>query len=488
MLQRFSIAIKGGIEIFDYQPDGTPHRIKYEPQLMSGFLEAIQLFSEEMKAPIHQIHFFNLMLYVKTYGEFSLRLILSTKLPENEIEDYFGLLANETLKVLESYKIGTTIDDEDFLERMKLILTPLTEERFIAGSLKPSISSKPITKVGLVGLAKAGKSSIKRRFFDNWSPERVKNILPTVNVDITRNFQNFFNDSITIMDFGGQKAYRILYLRRDKESLWRSLSALIFVVDIQAEEKFEAARKYLDDVWKIVCKVNNKAPRLSIFFHKFDQAIHSRLKSNIQSCYSLFRDYSSKATFYLTTVEDDSCNLALVKSLYFSLPLMMLKHQLEVLMLDTFENTILPELSPNIDKDLNKTELEELEQQLYEKGKIIGINSSYKLQENWLKALTGDWVPQKRPVTSRNIKLELKGQSYFVTIQDWSDEGISKKITDAIIGGLLEGLLLSFHFGKPKVIQNETLALSFQEGKPIIVRKEGDKTTWELFIDEKFRI
>ena len=56
------------------------------------------------------------------------------------------------------------------------------------------------------------------------------------------------------MDFGGQDVYRKEYL--EDKTKFKGTNLLVFVIDIQDEDKFPIAKKYLDDLWKIIYEVN----------------------------------------------------------------------------------------------------------------------------------------------------------------------------------------------------------------------------------------
>ena len=163
----------------------------------------------------------------------------------------------------------------------------------------------------------------------------VKDITPTVGIEITRNFQEFLEHGFLILDFGGQLAYREQHVVQ--EDNWKEISALIFVFDIQDTESYQAASDYLSEIWEIISRVNEKIPRLSIFLHKYDLDKRKDLDRTIFQCLVTFKPFFNIASFYLTTIEDSSSNIALIKAFYFSLPDIMLKKLLEEEFMAHFE-------------------------------------------------------------------------------------------------------------------------------------------------------
>ncbi len=96
---RFAVADEGGIEVFCYKSVDF-EQLFMNPQIISGFLNAFQYMSEEIGYPIQEIHFSNLILYIKTYGSFTLRLLLEKRVAREEIKDFFEVLSKNTLLIL----------------------------------------------------------------------------------------------------------------------------------------------------------------------------------------------------------------------------------------------------------------------------------------------------------------------------------------------------------------------------------------------------
>ena len=445
MLIRLSVGNKAGIEIFSYEPDKKS--IFTNPQLVSGFLQAIQSFSEVIGSPLKGIQFFNMILYFKTYGDFSLRLLVSTPLVEPLLNDYFNELSKVTLESLSYSNLedGEPITSESYYSAVVSILSSLTDGNEPIQSLrdtKEPIQYKPYVKIALVGLAMVGKTSIKKSFFEQKSHE---DILPTIRIERNSYFQHMIDQSIDIIDLGGQETYIEQYIH--DVNIWIDISSIIFVVDLSQPENFEKAKNYLKSVWKIVKDVNKSRVPLSIFFHKYDPELRNELNNNIQTGLLAFKDFINVASFYLTSVKDNSSHVSLVKSMYFSLPNFIIKHLLEESFIDSFEDRLLKSIPILPESALT----EEILSNLYKKGKNLGVMLSLEFQESWIKVVTNEWNP--KPRASTRVELTQQNTKFNIKVRNWTNLGISYLCTNQVLTGIIEGLLSSFYLSKPKIIE-----------------------------------
>ncbi len=306
----------------------------------------------------------------------------------------------------------------------------------------------------MVGLAKAGKTSIKNIFFENWSKKQVQEIRPTVDVAITHKFQDFLKQRLTVMDFGGQLVYREKHLTR--EEIWRGLSALILVVDIQDEASFECSRDYLRGVWKIVTSENDKKPKLTIFFHKYDLEKRGELKDNLRRCLSVFSPFFKFSTFHLTTIEDSSCNEAMVKTLFLSIPWVIIKRLLEEEVVDYFEKKILAEISEIPKSKIGPDTFENLDQKFYQKMLQAGHYCSLSLQKSWMEYLIGEWRPSERLLSSKSVSIVQSGKSLLMEITDWEISGVHNVVINRLFKWFLIGILNTFSLGYPELVEDDS--------------------------------
>ncbi|MFW9994108.1 MAG: ADP-ribosylation factor-like protein [Candidatus Odinarchaeota archaeon] len=440
MLKRFSIARKGGIELMAYIPKDVKNPLN-NPQLISGFMDALITLSEVVGTPIRQVSFLNMILYIKTYGTFALQMLVDEKLDDHQVDSLFEQIAKEIALISDLDEKHTLADNEACVSRIKTILAPLTRTPLI-GSIYDLKEDDTVSTIALVGLGNAGKTSIKNVFFESWTSDMVKQVKATMGVQTTSKLQEFLEHQFAVLDFGGQAIFRGQYVKQVKR--WEGVTALIFVVDIQNADEFETARNYLKEIWQVVTAVNERKPRLSIFLHKYDIDRRESIKDNISKCLLVFKEFIDLATFYLTTISDTSSNIAMIKALYFSLPDVIIKRLLMVDFIDHFEREILPGYSALTRADNYQEEFEELKTGIRRQAILIGMDYGQSLQEKWLRSLMGELDIKQRYMTARSVEVKQKGPSLSIRIQNWADRGIPKSLTTVLLDGMLEGMLKTF--------------------------------------------
>lgn len=118
-------------------------------------------------------------------------------------------------------------------------------------------------KIILLGLDNAGKTSILSILQKKFSI--IKNLLPTRGV--SRQTLDFLGLNVICWDFGGQVAYRNMYLSRP--DLFLESDLLIFCVDVLDTERYDEALEYLFRIMKVIKDLDETAP-IIIDMHKFD--------------------------------------------------------------------------------------------------------------------------------------------------------------------------------------------------------------------------
>jgi GTPase SAR1 family protein len=104
---------------------------------------------------------------------------------------------------------------------------------------------KKEVKIILAGLDNAGKSSMLvglRRMYG--FEEDVKRLKPTIRIDYYR--REFLNMKLNFFDMGGQVKFRESYLKRP--IYFESVNVMIFLIDIQDEERFTESVDYLGKI------------------------------------------------------------------------------------------------------------------------------------------------------------------------------------------------------------------------------------------------
>ncbi len=451
MLIRFSIITHAGLEIFSFEPSNNQIRAA-DPQLLAGFMTAIQSFSEHIENPIQQIQFANMMLYVQTYGNFGLQLLFEERIEDEEIQRYFELMARECIPLLGDENAGNYPSEEIFKERLMPILSTLTEDPLSGTEFSQLSHSQTISKIAIVGLAGAGKTTLKNMFFENWSRDDIQNINPTIGLQIRSEFLSFLQERFVVLDFGGQAVYRDSYL--DNIEIWRDLSILIFVVDIQDVKEFEKAKNYLSAIMQIAAIANEKPPKFAIFFHKCDIVQRETLSENIKKAMAYFKDFTSRSTFYLSTIDDNSGYIGLIKTIYFSLPVILLRRLLEDRFLSYFEDEILPKFTTLVKKKDFSELLGGLKSKIRESAVVSGLKYGLLMQEEWLKYLLGEWSPKSRLLSSKPLKLFKEGNFLYIEIPDYTDRDYPRELTITLIDGILDGIMKTFHLDPPEIVKD----------------------------------
>lgn len=118
-------------------------------------------------------------------------------------------------------------------------------------------------KILLLGLDDAGKTSILNILQRKHST--IRNLLPTRGV--SRQTMDFLGTSMICWDFGGQVAYRNMYLARP--DLFLESDLIIFVVDVLNSNRYDEGLEYLFKIMHLVNDMGQKPP-IIVSMHKFD--------------------------------------------------------------------------------------------------------------------------------------------------------------------------------------------------------------------------
>ncbi|MFX1500292.1 MAG: ADP-ribosylation factor-like protein [Promethearchaeota archaeon] len=132
-------------------------------------------------------------------------------------------------------------------------------------------------KILFTGLDTAGKSSIiqvlKREF------SKIAKIQPTKGAH--RRVFTLLDREVSEWDLGGQKTYRISYLKNPGK-FFDDTEIAMYVIDIRNKERMNEALSYLKDVINqfIKLKIN---PPINIFFHKCDPSLVRSSQDNLNN-------------------------------------------------------------------------------------------------------------------------------------------------------------------------------------------------------------
>jgi GTPase SAR1 family protein len=443
MLEKFSCVKDGGLEV--YSKDFVKSSNKIDSQLISGFFYALQSISEEMNNPVSFIRLQNSLVYIKSYGEFLIILMFSSLPNETALNKSFDELAK---LIIEYFDDLDTMGDPlpiVFVNKVMNILSIFTFENI----LSRDEDSDTIKKIVILGLARVGKTSIKKKFFNQYSEKNLQLITPTIGIDISKNRIDYLNESILVMDFGGQDLYRAKYLKEEKN--WINISTIIYVIDVQDQSGFEDSLNYLNEIFTNIKKITSQKPLLAIFINKFDPSLQKSLKTNVQELLVIFKDYIKESLFFFTSIEDISCTNAIIKVLFLSLPSLVLKLILQSFLIEMFQETILLKL-----KELDLST--KVSKQLFSTGEGMGVEISNDFQSKWLQYYMGNFKAMEQNLNTKKVHINLNGSSMRIEINNWEDEGVPLSLTNQFLTGFLTGVFKTLYISSTVICEENKIS------------------------------
>lgn len=202
------------------------------------------------------------------------------------------------------------------------------------------IESRPSTKIVLVGLAQAGKTSIFKTFFERTSQEAIKEISPTVLREIHRPLVQSTEERITVFDLGGQAQYLPMHLK-EEASIFGGSTELVFVIDVQNASRFEEAVQYFSQIVDIVIN-QEQIPSLTVLLNKFDPEQRNTLGTNLSKLMKTIEPIVQplNPVYDLTSVYDSqTIERSLLRLFFRTLPLNVLERSLTAdLFLEAYDN------------------------------------------------------------------------------------------------------------------------------------------------------
>ena len=242
-------------------------------------------------------------------------------------------------------------------------------------------------KLVFIGLSKAGKTSIIKKFFLSYSLKELQNIRPTIFKEETTTHIQGLDEPVFVLDLGGQESY---LAKHTEQKNFKDIDLIIFVVDTLDISRIEKTEKYFAEVLTTLRNMNSKA-LISILLHKYDPEARQSLKENLAKYYQfitkIFQDI--KPIINLTSIYDDTSNIALIRLILKLAHFSVIKLGLEGLSTELL----------TIDHESQKTEAL---QYLSEKGRNYGLSIRAAC---FKQILLGEL--DKNPVTG-NIKSDLQ--------------------------------------------------------------------------------
>ncbi|MHA1148192.1 MAG: ADP-ribosylation factor-like protein [Promethearchaeota archaeon] len=160
-------------------------------------------------------------------------------------------------------------------------------------------------KIIISGLDGAGKTSILTALDKKYDFEKaLTELKPTIKVEYNRT--SFLGSPVNFWDMGGQSKYRELYVKR-QEIYFDGTNLILYIIDIQDDERFEESLNYLDLVLSFFLDNDIDIP-LIVSFHKYDPEIRGqeKINNNIEQLRELITNKYSmlKILFQLTSIYD----------------------------------------------------------------------------------------------------------------------------------------------------------------------------------------
>ena len=166
------------------------------------------------------------------------------------------------------------------------------------------LAKRKSSKVLILGLAKAGKSTIIRAVTEGKIPEKNADYHATI--DYERKQKVVAGTELTIFDLGGQTAFLDRFTGELSEFIFSGVRTLVFVVDSIEIKDISRAKYYLD---LSVKKLDQYSPNSSIFIfqHKAD-LVPKNLKEEVRKTVNdyLSAGINKKLKYYETSVFSDS--------------------------------------------------------------------------------------------------------------------------------------------------------------------------------------
>ena len=195
----------------------------------------------------------------------------------------------EELKVLKEFSITTIRDlskkaprDINLIKKTAQIDETLFEMHYLASTLisrswaqRSEYQEKPITKVCFMGLDNAGKSTLIS-LLDKKPISKALNQEPTYDVQQTK--FALANTETVCWDFAGQIHFRDDYILYP-ERYFLHINVIIFVFDVQDQDRFSEGIEYLEKILKTVDFLGED-PYFLFMLHKYDPEL--RVNSDVE--------------------------------------------------------------------------------------------------------------------------------------------------------------------------------------------------------------
>ncbi|TXT64497.1 MAG: Small Arf-related GTPase [Promethearchaeota archaeon] len=188
-------------------------------------------------------------------------------------------------------------------------------------------------KVIVSGLHNAGKTSILTALDKKYDfRDEILELKPTIRVEYKKT--SFLGREAIFWDMGGQEKYREMYLS-NADIYFSETDLLLYVMDIQDQEKFQASLDYFDSIVSYFKKNDMDIP-IIISFHKYDPEVRTYeeinedilyLREKIKEEHPSFNILFQQTSIYdvISIVQLISYGLSIFDEKFFELSLLMEK-------------------------------------------------------------------------------------------------------------------------------------------------------------------
>ena len=336
-------------------------------------------------------------------------------------------------------------------------------ETTIINHLKQSLNKKYL----ILGVGAVGKSSIVSQFFDNWDLEHLHNIKPTIHKSIKKISDSYIENNFTMIDLGGQEIYLQQHL--SDPNLFKNLNTIIFVIDLQNEQKSSSTQKYFKEILEILDE-NKERPFISIFLHKYDPDLKSELESTIESWFTwldaTFSTFNIPFSYYLTSIKDNSARESLARTILLTIPNWFLALIIKKDLIFRSFNSLLPILS-DINESNYDVDQKEIRDELFTSSMIFGQSITKIIIQNWIAHLMKDkeFIIEFDAITDKKdlITLDFNEEAGLTELKfkcPLLEKNINSTYTKnknicSITHGLLTGLCQFTGLGKVTVVETQ---------------------------------
>ena len=156
-------------------------------------------------------------------------------------------------------------------------------------------------KLLLAGLSEAGKTAVKKLYFQNSKLDEITGLSATLNYERLTTTIN--NSPITILDLGGQRVFIKRFLSGFSPFVFSSVKGLIFLIDTSIKSTRNNSIQYFAECLKKLEQFSPKA-EIFVFLHKTDLIKNSpNFDTILQLLMEQFQIESKrKVRFFFTTI------------------------------------------------------------------------------------------------------------------------------------------------------------------------------------------